>query len=74
MNTVMKYIHNILISIDQFVNVLFGGDPDETISSRVYKLRYRNIIPAIINWFLELIDPGHGKRSVEMDEGKDTIK
>ena len=30
-----KYFWNILISIDQLVNTLFGGNPDETISSRL---------------------------------------
>ena len=32
-----KYVWNILIAIDQFFNALFGGDPDETISSRAGK-------------------------------------
>jgi hypothetical protein len=31
----MKYIINLLISIDQFVNTLLGGDPDMTISKRL---------------------------------------
>jgi hypothetical protein len=30
-----KWILNILISIDQLVNTIFGGDPDITISSRL---------------------------------------
>lgn len=32
-----KYLYNILIGIDQLVNALLGGDPDETISSRLGK-------------------------------------
>jgi hypothetical protein len=32
-----QYIWNILISIDQFFNTIFGGYPDETISSRMGK-------------------------------------
>lgn len=32
-----RYIWNLLISIDQLVNTITGGDPDETISSRCGK-------------------------------------
>jgi len=32
-----KYLLNILISIDQLGNTFAGGDPDETISSRLGK-------------------------------------
>lgn len=32
-----KYFYNILIGIDQLVNAILGGDPDETISSRLGK-------------------------------------
>jgi hypothetical protein len=34
---VRKYFWNILVSIDQFVNTLLGGNPDETVSSRMGK-------------------------------------
>ena len=34
-----KWIHNILIGIDQFANTVVVGDPDETISSRAGKAR-----------------------------------
>jgi len=30
----LRYFKNILIGIDQLINTLFLGDPDETISSR----------------------------------------
>ncbi len=33
----MKYILNILISIDQLFNALLLGSPDETLSSRAYR-------------------------------------
>ncbi|MDP4158147.1 MAG: hypothetical protein Q8911_00075 [Bacillota bacterium] len=32
-----KYFYNILIGIDQLCNTILGGDPDETISSRMGK-------------------------------------
>ena len=64
-----KYIWNLLIALDQFSNALSGGDPDETISSRVSK---SNTWPArIIRWALECVDPGHTTRAKEADEGKD---
>ena len=36
------YILNILIAFDQFVNVLFLGQPDETISSRAWRCKDAN--------------------------------
>ena len=32
------YIKNILIGIDQLANTIFSGEPDETLSSRAYRL------------------------------------
>ena len=37
-----QYILNILIAFDQFVNVLFLGQPDETISSRAWRCKDAN--------------------------------
>lgn len=76
-----KYILNLLISIDQLGNAVLGGDPDETISSRCAKILHaaadRGVpAPAVLHWFgwfLECIDPGHLKDSLEPDEGKDAI-
>ena len=36
---VKDYILNLLISFDQFINVLFLGQPDETISSRAWRCK-----------------------------------
>lgn len=33
----MKYLFNLLISIDQFVNALRGGSPDETLSAAAFR-------------------------------------
>ncbi len=68
-----KYLINMLISIDQFFNTLFGGDPDETISSRAGKRNGRKIIPTVLCWFLDKLDPGHCKDAIEADEGKDEL-
>lgn len=76
-----KYLLNILISIDQFGNVLAGGDPDETISSRLGKIKRKHsgIIPwrrplsKIVDWGLNKIDPNHSIDAIEEDEGGDAI-
>lgn len=62
-------------------NVLAGGDPDETISSRLGKMkrRYGGSIPwkrplsKVIDWGLDKIDPNHSTDAIEEDEGKDAL-
>lgn len=75
MNKFTRYMWNWLILIDQAFNVLFGGDPDETISSRMGKLVAKDRCK-FCKWTcraLDFIDPGHCKKSVELDRGKRTI-
>lgn len=36
-----KYIFNVAIAVDQLVNSIFNGHPDETLSSRCYRLSER---------------------------------
>lgn len=65
-----RYIFNLLVSLDQFGNVLAGGDPDETISSRTAKAhragrRWGRWGCAILDWF----DPDHCVGALEPDEG-----
>ena len=47
---IKKYFKNILISIDQLVNTLLGGDPDETISARVGRNYEGTLLAKIIDW------------------------
>ena len=70
-----RYILNILISIDQFVNTIFGGDPDETISSRTGKavLNTKSWFAHRLNAFLNFFEKGHSIKSIEVDEGKDAV-
>lgn len=76
-----KYFVNILISLDQFGNTLFGGDPDETISSRLgkIKIKHNGRIPwyrpfsKIIDWGLDKIDKDHSIDAIEEDEGEDGL-
>lgn len=67
-----RYLWNILIGIDQLANTLAGGDPDETISSRIGKRRDGNerfwarIVDRLFFW-----QSDHTRKSIEPDEGKD---
>lgn len=68
---VSLYFWNFLVAIDQLVNTLLGGDPDETLSSRMGK----NIKEGkckfckVICYLLNKIDANHCEKSVESDEG-----
>jgi hypothetical protein len=76
-----KWLLNILISVDQLGNTILGGDPDETISSRLGKLKVRhggNIpwyrpVSKIVAWGLDKIDPNHSIDAIEYDEGENAI-
>lgn len=69
---IKKYIHNLLISLDQLGNTLLLGDPDETISSRVGKNYHDTIFEKFINW-LFMVQENHCERAIEMDEGANAI-
>ena len=81
MNAIGKWGLNILISLDQFGNSLLGGDPDETISSRLGKLKTKHggSIPwyrplsKIVDWGLDKIDPNHSIDAIEHNEGSDAV-
>ena len=73
---VVQYLINIVVSIDQLFNALFGGDPDETISSRLGKWlissnigpirkRIAYVICRMLHWF----DKQHCIDAIEYDEG-----
>lgn len=68
-----RYVFNILVALDQLVNTVFGGDPDETISSRSGKLQDRVWWARGLCWLLNKLDFDHCKRSVEPDEGKNRL-
>lgn len=70
-----RYLRNLLISFDQHANCWLGGNPDETISSRVGKAacqdkRWALICAALIDWlFLRLFgERDHCLMSIEWDE------
>ena len=58
------------VSYDQLANTAFGGDEDETISSRAGKAsvsgrRWGCVLCRLLDW----LDPGHCARNIEPDEG-----
>jgi len=80
---VAAWVLNILTSIDQLLNTIFGGDPDETVSSRLGKIEenYNGKIPwrryplaAFLTWALNKIDPGHCEKGIEDDEGRHQLR
>lgn len=75
-----KYVKNYLISIDQQLNVIYRGDPDETISSRLGKgVRYNGLsarkwtVAHLLYVILDKLDKNHSEDSIEYDEGNDKI-
>jgi hypothetical protein len=76
-----RYFWNLLIAIDQFVNTVCGGDPDETLSSRMGKWAIRGEnksgmrkrIFKVANFVVELFQKDHFKKSIEEDEGKNEV-
>lgn len=71
---VKMYVMNVLVAIDQLVNAILGGDPDETISSRAAKDQAagRRWGCILCRW-LDRLDPGHCEKSIEHDEGRDAV-
>lgn len=69
----MKYLKNILIAIDQLVNTICFGDPDETISSRLGRNYDGTWIEKFVNWLFKWQKDDHCSNSIEYDEGKDAI-
>lgn len=73
-----RWIMNILISLDQFGNSIMGGDPDETISSRLGRIKakwggripWTRPISKTTDWWLNKIDKGHCTDAIEQDRGK----
>lgn len=71
----MSWGRNIAVAIDQLVNSVMRGDPDETISSRAAKARalgkkWGCYLCRVLDW----LDPDHCKNSIEYDEGQPFLK
>ena len=68
-----KYFWNILIAVDQLVNAIFGGDPQETVSSRSGKRVKTQKWAYYLCRVLHVLDPDHCKKSILEDEGEDQV-
>jgi hypothetical protein len=54
------YLERLLISLDEFVNVLTGGNLDETISARSGRAAFRGKLwGRFMSWWLGKIVPNH---------------
>jgi hypothetical protein len=82
---VKKYILNVLVAIDQLASAIVGGDPDETISSRLGKAsrgdygRFQAYFWLPLMWLVDLVflpfdGPNHCVRRIEEDEGRNAIE
>jgi len=65
----MRYFWNLMIMLDQALNTILGGDPDETLSSRMGKRVDTCILCRFLCNILNKIDKRHCKNSIETDEG-----
>ena len=64
------YIWNLLVSVDQLVNTIFAGNPDESISSRAAKAeRAGKKWGCVLCKLLDKIDKDHCNKNIELDEG-----
>jgi len=78
-NFYMKYIRNILISLDMLLNTILGGDPEMTISSRVGRNYKGTFIAHFIDWMFSWQKRDGSKSHVENasywedDNGKNAI-
>lgn len=68
-----SYIRRVLIAIDQLFNTVLGGDPDETISSRLGKAARTGSTKAkVACWLIGKVffhNTRHCSEAIEEDEG-----
>lgn len=73
------YIHRSLVGLDEMVNVLLDGSPDETISSRMARWAtedsgIKQHIGSAVCKALNLVSPDHGAKAIAGDlERAETI-
>ena len=72
-----RYIWNLLITFDQFVNTLFKGDPDETISSRCGRANLKTeaktkecTVCRFLCSLLNIFEADHCHKAIEKDKLK----
>ena len=68
---ILSYFRRLFVAADQLLNVVLGGNEDETISSRIGKdarrgRKFACVLCRVLHW----IDPFHCEKAIERDEGK----
>lgn len=72
-----RWVMNVLISLDQLGNSIGGGDPDETISSRIGRIKVKwggrippaRVVVRLTDWALDKIQRDHCRRAIEAGRG-----
>lgn len=62
------YVFRVLVSLNQTLNTLTGGEPDETLSSRWGRGRKKHRFDRAACWLLDRLDPCHCTTAIERDE------
>jgi len=81
MHPIARYFFNQAMALDQLINAMGGGDPDESVSSRVGKIERHYVgeipwyrpLPKFLCWGLDKIDRNHCQEAIEEDEGKHAV-
>jgi hypothetical protein len=76
-----RYVKGLLLGLDQLGNTIWAGDEDETISSRLGKLKALSRVtgrpmrpgPRLLAWILNRIEDRHVEKAIEYGEGADAI-
>jgi hypothetical protein len=71
MKPIDDYIHDVAVGLDQFVNTIFAGYPDETISARSYRLRNESLTWRVANEAIDLlfaIDRNHSQEAYQAEK------
>jgi hypothetical protein len=75
--SLLQYVFNLFIGLDQFLNVITCGDPDETVSSRLGRIKranngkipWRRPMAKLTDKLLDVIQPGHSLNAIEPGRG-----
>ena len=68
---ILTYFRRLFVALDQVLNAVTLGSPDETLSSRLHKdMDKRRVIPCILCALLGWLDKDHCEKALEPDEGK----
>lgn len=69
-----NYVKRVLVAFDQFVNVVFNGHPDETISARTGRDAACGYKWALtLQWMLNTIQRHHTSLAIEHDKDRAEI-